>query len=327
MDDIPVPTNSSPSAFINEVRTDLRARGYAYSTEKTYLHWIRRFVFFHNKRHPAELDKVHIEMFLNYLAADAHVSPSTQRTALNALMYLFTKFLEREPENLSFNYARPTRRLPTVLTHDEVQQILGHMSGTPRLMVEMLYGSGLRLQECLNLRVKDIDFELNTVTVREGKGSKDRTTLLPHSTKERLRTQIEKVLVLHKQDLADGFGEVYLPHALDRKYPNAARSDTWQYLFPSTRIGRDPRSDIRRRHHLHHSALRKHVKAALAQTNIRKLVSTHTFRHSFATRLLQNGYDIRTIQKLLGHEDLATTEIYTHVLGRGTLGVISPADS
>lgn len=237
---------------MDQLRADMRARGYAFSTERTYLHWIKRYILYNRRRHPQEMGKADIEAFLNHLAVRATVSPSTQRTALNALMYLYTRFYRREPETLSFSYAKPTRRLPTVLSHEETRAILSHMSGTPRLMVELLYGSGLRLQECLSLRVKDVDFSLNTITVRQGKGDKDRITLLP--------------------------------------------------------------------------ALRKHIRAAVAKTDIRKPVKTHTFRHSFATRLLQNGYDIRTIQKLLGHEDVTTTEIYTHVLNRGALGVISPVD-
>ncbi|GAB5452133.1 MAG: integron integrase [Halioglobus sp.] len=326
MDDIPVPVTSGTSPFMSELRADLRARGYAYSTERTYLHWIRRYIYYTNRRHPRELGKAEIEAFLNYLAADAGVSPSTQRTALNALMYLYTRFFGRPAEELSFNYAKPGRRLPVVLTHMEVEQILSEMKGTPRLMVELLYGSGLRLQECLNLRVKDIDFDLGTITVREGKGDKDRATLLPDITRARLQLQIEQVLTLHKQDLADGFGEVYLPYALDRKYPDAATSPAWQYLFPSARLGADPRSGVIRRHHVHSTSLRKHVKVAVRKTGLHKRVTTHTFRHSFATRLLQKGYDLRTIQELLGHQDVATTEIYTHVLGRGAKGVISPAD-
>ena len=219
------------------------------------------------------------------------------------------------------------RRRPSVLTNDEVQQVLSFMSGTPKLMVELLYGSGLRLQECITLRVKDLDFALHTITVRQGKGDKDRVTLLPHSLIEPLQLQIQKVLALHQQDISDGYGAVYMPNALERKYPSAAFSPGWQYLFPSNRIGVDPRSGVKRRHHVHHSALRKHLSAAAAKTNIHKPVKTHTFRHSFATRLLQNGYDLRTIQKLLGHSDVTTTEIYTHVLNRGAMAVISPLDS
>jgi len=327
MDDIPVPVPAGSTRLMDRLRTDMRARGYALSTERTYLHWIMRYIVFHRRRHPREMGKAEIESFLNHLAVTATVSPSTQRTALNALMYLYTKFFNREPETLSFNYANPTRRLPTVLTHEEAREVISHLSGTPRLMVELLYGSGLPLQECLSLRVKDIDFAMSTITVRQGKGDKDRVTLLPSSLRERLQTQIHRTLALHQQDLADGHGEVYMPHALERKYPSAARSPAWQFLFPSTRLGPDPRSGVIRRHHLHHTALRKHIRAAVAKTGIRKPVKSHTFRHSFATRLLQQGYDIRTIQKLLGHEDVTTTEIYTHVLGRGAMGVISPVDS
>jgi integron integrase len=242
-------------------------------------------------------------------------------------MYLYTKYFGREPPELSFSYARANRRLPTVLTHEEATAIISHLNGTHRLMVELLYGSGLRLHECLVLRIKDIDFALNTITVREGKGDKDRVTLLPASLKDRLQVQVQKALALHQQDLADGYGDVYMPYALERKYPAAARDPGWQYLFPSTRLGTDPRSGVVRRHHLHSTVLRKPIRAALVKSGIRKPVKAHTFRHSFATRLLQNGYDIRTIQKLLGHEDVTTTEIYTHVLGRGAMGVISPVDS
>jgi integron integrase len=308
------------------LRVDMRARGYALPTERTYLEWIKRFIVFNQRRHPAEMGQPEIENYLNHLAVVRTVSPSTQRTALNALMYLYTKYLGREHLELSFSFAKTTQRLPTVLTHQEAKEIIERMSGTPRLMVELLYGSGLRLHECLVLRIKDIDFALNTITVRQGKGDKDRVTLLPASVVERLQTQVQKVLILHQQDIADGYGEVYMPHALERKYPAAARSPGWQYLFPSTRLGTDPRSGVIRRHHLHNTGLRSYIRAAVAKTDIKKPVKAHTFRHSFATRLLQKGYDIRTIQKLLGHEDVTTTEIYTHVLGRGAMGVISPVD-
>ena len=327
MDDIPVGVPRGSTRFLDRLRADLRARGYAYPTEKTYLHWVRRFIYFHGRRHPETMGRKELEAFLNYLAVDCNVAPSTQRTALNALMYLYCKFLGRDAQQLQFQYARTNRRLPTVLTHAEVRDVVQHLTGTPRLMVELLYGSGLRLQECLNLRIKDIDCSLNTITVREGKGDKDRVTILPNALKERLSAQIDKVVALHRQDLADGYGEVYLPHALERKHPGAARSPGWQYLFPASRLGPDPRSGVIRRHHVHPSALRKHIRTAVAKTGIRKPVKTHTFRHSFATRLLQQGYDIRTIQKLLGHEDVTTTEIYTHVLGRGAMGVVSPVDS
>ena len=326
MDDIPPPVAPGSGKLLDRIRADMRARGYAYATERTYLHWIKRFIFHHRYRHPADMGKGEIEAFLNHLTVGTSVAPATQRIALNALVYLYTKFLRREPQELSFNYARPTRRLPSVLTHEEVQAVLAHMSGTPKLMVEILYGSGLRLQECITLRVKDIDFALHTITVRQGKGDKDRTTILPRALQQRLHNQVAQALALHRQDIADGLGEVYLPYALERKYPGAARRPGWQYLFPSSRISADPRSGIRRRHHVHHTLLRKHLNLAVAKANIHKPVKTHTFRHSFATRLLQKGYDIRTIQKLLGLEDVTTTEIYTHVLNRGAMGVISPVD-
>jgi len=327
MDDIPQPIPTGSPKLMDCLLTDLRARGYALTTERTYLHWIRRYIFFHGYRNPNEMAKQEIEAFLNHLAVKAGVAPATQRIALNALMYLYVKYYGRDAQELVFKYAKPTRRLPSVLTHEEVRQILSRMNGTPKLMVELLYGSGLRLQECLNLRVKDTDFSLHTLTVRQGKGDKDRVTLLPKSLIEPLQQQITKVLAIHQQDISHGFGEVYLPHALERKYPSAARSPAWQYLFPSSRIGADPRSGVLRRHHIHQSALRKHLSKAVKEATVHKPVKTHTFRHSFATRLLQNGYDLRTIQKLLGHSDVKTTEIYTHVLNRGAMGVISPLDS
>ena len=327
MDDIPPPINPNSTKLMDNLRADLRGRGYALTTERTYLHWIKRFIYFHDYRNPESMGKLEMEAFLNHLAVRRQVSPATQRIALNAVMYLYLKFYERAPEELAFKFAKPTRRLPTVLSHAEVERVLSHMTGTPKLMIELLYGSGLRLQECLNLRIKDLDFGLQTLTVRQGKGDKDRVTLLPQSLAEALQQQITKVLAVHQQDIHDGFGEVYMPHALQKKSPSAARSPGWQYLFPSARIGADPRSGVLRRHHLHQTSLRKHLARAVAKTEIRKPVKTHTFRHSFATRLLQNGYDIRTIQKLLGHSDVTTTEIYTHVLNRGAMGVISPMDS
>jgi integron integrase len=326
MDDVPILIPPNSKRFLDQVRTQLRGRGYAYSTEGTYLHWIIRFIRFHQKRHPDQMGKTEVEAFLNHLAVVGNVSPSTQRTALNALVYLYVKYLARPPAEYTFRMAKQTRRLPSVLSHEEVQSILLHLKGTPKLMVELLYGSGLRLQECITMRVKDIDFRLHTITVRQGKGDKDRVTLLPVILRDRLNDQVATVKMLHKRDLLDGYGEVYLPHALSRKDKTAAKYFGWQYLFPSPRVSTDPRSGVQRRHHIHPTLLRKHLKNAVAQTPIYKPVKTHTFRHSFATRLLEKGYDIRTIQKLLGHSDVRTTEIYTHVLGRGAMGVISPAD-
>lgn len=326
MDDIrPLVPSSSPR-LIHRIQLDMRDKGYAYQTEKTYIHWIRRFIYFHDKKHPKKLGAQHINQFLSALGHDRSCSPATQRIALNALIYLYRKFFNIELEPLAFEKARQRRRLPVVLTHAEVKRILQHMNGKHRLMVEMLYGCGLRLNELLSLRVKDLDFELSTITVRSGKGDKDRVTLLPETLVEKLRHQVASTQALHEKDLRDGFGQVYMPHALARKYPRAARELGWQFLFPSTSIGADPRTGVLRRHHLHSTTLRKSISRARHDAGITKPVKCHTFRHSFATRLLQQGYDIRTIQKLLGHSDVRTTEIYTHVLGRGAMGVISPVD-
>ncbi len=318
---------SRPVRFLDQLRRHMRDGGYAWKTEKTYVHWIKRFIHFHNKQHPRTLSAVHVEQYLSHLANERHCSPATQRVVLNALLYLFVKFMGRELEGLEFSRAKLKRRLPIVLTHAEVLQILAHLGDGHRLMVELLYGCGLRLNELLSLRVKDLDFEFHTITVRSGKGDLDRVTLLPSSLEARLQSQIARVAKLHQRDLEDGYGEVYMPYALGRKYPNAAKELGWQFLFPSTRIGADPRSGVLRRHHLHETCLRKAIRKARLAAGIQKQVRCHTFRHSFATRLLQQGYDLRTIQKLLGHSDVKTTEIYTHVLGRGAMGVVSPLDS
>jgi integron integrase len=327
MDDIPHSIPAGSNRFIHRVRKDLRDKGYAYQTEKTYIQWIKRFIRFHKNQHPETMRAGHINQFLSFLSNERHCSPATQRIALNALVYLYRKFFHRELEDLNFDNARQKHRLPVVLSHSEVNRVIEHMRGVHRLMVELLYGAGLRLNELLSLRVKDLDFELLTITVRSGKGGKDRTTLLPERLQEALHKQIARVRKLHQRDLEDGYGEVYLPYALARKYPNTAREIGWQYLFPSTVIGKDPRSGTLRRHHLHETVLRRHLGRARTKSGIVKPIHCHTFRHSFATRLLQNGYDLRTIQQLLGHSDVRTTEIYTHVLKRGAMGVISPLDS
>jgi len=327
MDDIRPAIPPGSPRFIHCVQRDMRDKGYAYQTEKTYIHWIKRFIFFHKRQHPTTMGAQHINQFLSFLGNDRHCSPATQRIALNALIYLYRKYLQIELEALNFEKSRQRRRLPVVLTHSEVNSILEQLQGKHRLMVEILYGSGLRLNELLSLRIKDLDFALSTITVRSGKGDKDRVTLLPQSLIHPLQAQVKSTALLHQQDLRDGYGEVYMPYALARKYPRAASELGWQFLFPATSIGRDPRSGELRRHHLHNTTLRKSIGRARREANITKPVRCHTFRHSFATRLLQQGYDIRTIQKLLGHSDVRTTEIYTHVLGRGAMGVISPLDS
>lgn len=326
MDDIRPSIPREPVRLLDRVRRHMRDAGYAWKTEKTYIHWMRRFILFHGKQHPSRMSSEHINGFLSSLANERNCSPATQRVALNSLIYLFTKFLGANLDQLYFNRASPKRHLPTVLTHAEVMHILEHTAANHRLMLELLYGTGLRQNEMLSLRIKDLDFELSTITVRSGKGDKDRVTPLPEKLKPYLQEQIRKAEKQHRRDLEDGFGEVYLPYALARKYPNAAKETAWQFLFPSSSIGPDPRTGVLRRHHLHESSLRKALTNARRASGICKPVKCHTFRHSFATRLLQQGCDLRTIQKLLGHSDVRTTEIYTHVLGRGAMGVRSPLD-
>ena len=262
MDDIRPNVPAAPVRLFDQLRRHMRDHGYAWKTEKTYLHWVRRFILFHGKQHPARLSARHVNEFLSNLANEGHCSPATQRVALNALIYLYKRFLGVELEQLDFGKAKPKRRLPVVLSHGEVLRILEHLQGKHRLIVELLYGAGLRQAEVLSLRIKDLDFELSTITVRSGKGDKDRSTLLPERLKAALGQQIEFVCKQHQRDIEDGFGEVYLPNALAKKYPQAARETAWQFLFPSSSIGPDPRSKALRRHHLHESSLRKAVTQA-----------------------------------------------------------------
>lgn len=313
--------------LLDRVRDEVRLRGMSRSTEESYTRWVRRYVVFHGKRHPQEMGAKEVRAFLVHLAVERDIAASTQNQALAALLFLYRNVLDQQLDDLGEIPAakRPTR-LPTVFTREEARAVLAELNGRPRLMASLLYGSGLRLMECLRLRAKDIDFDQHHLVVRDGKGAKDRATMLPDSVSEPLRRHLERVKLLHEQDLGNGFGSVHLPHALARKYPNAPKEWAWQYVFPSGRISRDPRSDARRRHHLSPSSLQKAVKDALRRAKIHKLASCHTFRHSFATHLLEAGYDIRTVQELLGHKDVRTTMIYTHVLNRGGMGVRSPLD-
>jgi integron integrase len=315
------------SPFLTQVAATLRVRGMSYQTEKAYVEWARRFILFHGKRHPAEMGAPEIEAFLKHLAVAGNVAPSTQNQALHALLFLYREHLQVElPTVNAYPLTRKEPRLPEVFTRSEVQQILAQMKGRPWLMASLLYGTGLRLKELLRLRIKDIDFERNQITVRQGKGNKDRVTMLPASLQAPLQEELLKVKAAHEVDLRAGFGSVELPYALEKKYPQAATEWKWQYVFPAPRRSRDPRSGIERRHHLDPSVLQKAVKEALRKAGIAKHGSCHTFRHSFATHLLEAGYDIRTVQELLGHADVSTTMIYTHVLNRGGLGVNSPLD-
>jgi integron integrase len=312
------------------VRAAIRARHYSRRTEDAYAGWIKRFIFFHGKRHPAAMGADEVNAFLTHLAVKGRVSASTQGQALSALVFLYRHVLDDPlPWLDDIVRARRTRRLPVVFTRQEVQAILGGMHGTPRLVASVLYGSGLRLLEALRLRVKDVDFAAGLLIVREGKGAKDRRTLLPEGLKREMRDQIAEVRRVHGRDLARGLGEVALPFALRGKFPNAGRELAWQYVFPATRIWTDPGTGARGRHHLDESVVQRAVKAAIraAHPPIDKHGGCHTLRHSFATHLLEDGYDIRTIQELLGHADVRTTMIYTHVLQQiGRRGVRSPFD-
>lgn len=312
--------------LLDQARDRLRAMHYSYRTEQTYIDWMRRYILFHRKRHPADMGSSEIQTFLVHLASERKVAASTQNQALSAILFLYREVLHKEVEPILISTARRPERLPTVLTREETLQVIDYLHGIHKLMAQLLYGSGLRLMECVRLRVKDIDFEYKTITVRDGKGEKDRIVPLPDAVVSALHRQLERVRLIHEEDLAAGHGEVYLPHALDQKYLNAARELAWQYLFPAPKRAPDPRSGKERRHHIDSSGLQRAVKEAAQKTSIRKRVTCHTFRHSFATHLLQNGYDIRTVQELLGHKDVKTTMIYTHVLQRGGMAVKSPLD-
>lgn len=313
--------------LLDRVRAMLRMKHYAYSTEQTYIHWIVRFIRFHQLRHPEQMGRADIEAFLTHLAVDEHVTASTQNQARSALLFLYRHVLAVPLDSIEpIVTARRSRHVPVVLTRAEVNAIFAYMTGVPLLMAQILYGSGLRLMECVRLRVKDIDFAYQQITVRDGKGSKDRHTMLSAKCIEPLRAHLHTVKQLHAYDLARGHGAVSLPYALERKYPNAPKAWTWQYVFPASRDSTDPRSGHQRRHHLDESGLQKAVKSAMRVANVDKHASCHTFRHSFATHLLEDGYDIRTVQELLGHKDVKTTMIYTHVLNRGGRGVRSPLD-
>ncbi len=315
-----------PRKLRDQVRDALRRKHYSIRTEQAYVAWITRFILFHHKRHPQEMGAPEIEAFLTHLAVQKKVAASTQNQALSALLFLYREVLHRDPGPLDALRAEKPRRLPTVLTKEEVHRLFAHLSGIYLLMARLIYGSGLRLMECVRLRVKDLDFVYRTITVRDGKGEEERVTILPESLIAPLRDHLRNVQRLHEEDLAKGYGAVYLPYALERKYPNANREWSWQYVFPSVRLSVDPRSGVVRRHHLDESGLQKAIRQAAQRAGLSKPVGPHTLRHSFATHLLEAHYDIRTVQELLGHKDVKTTMIYTHVLQRGGLAVRSPLD-
>jgi len=313
--------------LLDRVREQIRLRHYSIRTEKTYIYWIKQYIYYHQKRHPAEMGSDEINKFLSHLASEKHVAASTQNQALNSILFLYRNVLDMKIEiGDKFVRAKRTKHIPVVFTKEEAKNVLSNLQGNYWLVANLLYGSGLRLLECLRLRVKDIDFNYNQIVVRDGKGEKDRITILPDSIKEYLKNHFREIKLVHEKDIKKGFGEVVLPYSLQKKYPNAGKEFIWQWIFPASTRYFDKEKKTERRHHLHESAVQREVKKAIKQSNILKKASCHTFRHSFATHLLENGYDIRTVQELLGHKDIRTTMIYTHVLNRNKLGVKSPLD-
>lgn len=318
---------SRPPRLLDQVRARCRRLNYSVRTERAYIGWIRRFVLANGKRHPRDLGAHEVEKFLTDLAVHSDVAASTQNQALSALLFLYREVLGLDlPWMEGVTRAKRPQRLPVVLSRAEVDRLLTMIDGEVWLMAALLYGTGMRLMECMRLRVKDIDFERRQITVRDGKGAKDRQVPLPDSARDRLKSAVERVRILHEQDLVEGNGTVWLPHALSRKYPNAEREFAWQYVFPARSLSVDPRSGARRRHHVDEAVLQRAIKVARMRAGIDKPVTPHVLRHSFATHLLEFGADLRTIQALLGHKDVATTQIYTHVLNRGAGGVLSPLD-
>lgn len=317
----------SKPRLLDQVRDRLRLRRYSYRTEQQYIGWIRRFILFHGKRHPGAMGAAQVEAFLNDLAVRQKVSASTQNQALAALLFLYKHVLKQDLPWLSnLVYAKRPRRLPVVLTPEETHAVLSQLDGVYWLIGHLLYGSGLRLMECLRLRVKELDFDYRQILVRNGKGGKDRMTMLPQMLVGPLQAHLSAVRERHRVALREGYGGVELPDAIARKYPDAAQEWLWQYVFPAAQPTVDPRSGVRRRHHIYEESVQRHMKRALRKAGIERPASCHTLRHCFATHLLERGYDIRTVQELLGHEDVSTTQIYTHVMRKGAGAVISPAD-
>ncbi len=313
--------------LLDQVRAAIRLRHYSIRTEEAYIQWIRRYILFHKKRHPIEMGSSEINHFLSHLASAKNVASSTQNQALCALVFLYKVVLHKDPGELGdVIWAKKPKKLPVVLTRTEVKALLNGLQDEKWIMAKLLYGAGLRLMECIRLRVKDVDFGYRQILVRDGKGEKDRVTMLPTCVIEPLQRHLVGVKALHEQDLREGFGNVYLPFALVRKYPHADRDWAWQYVFPSRKRSIDPRTRIERRHHIDETVLQRAVKEAAKRARINKVVGPHVLRHSFATHLLEAGHDIRTVQELLGHQDVKTTMIYTHVLNKGGMGVQSPAD-
>ena len=327
MQDSSIVLLAQPPKLLDQVRAKIRLKHYSIRTEQAYADCIRRFILHFGKRHPREMGAAEVEQFLSHLAVVGQVSASTQNQARSALLFLYKEVLGIElPWLDNVELAKTGKRLPVVLTREEVQAILSRLTGTHWLVGSLLYGTGMRIMECLRLRVQDVDMARREILIRDAKGHKDRVTMLPGSLVKPLQTHLAKVRELHESDLAQGFGAVYMPFALERKYPNGAKEWLWQYVFPSAKFSADPRSDAVRRHHIQEQGIQRAVKQAVRDAGLTKRASPHTFRHSFATHLLEGGYDIRTVQELLGHSDVQTTMIYTHVLNKGGKGVTSPLD-
>lgn len=322
-------TSEERLALGQKLRAELRVLHYSIRTEKAYVDWVKRFLLFHRWAHPDSLAEAGINQFLSYLAVQRKVSESTQTQALSAILFLYKHVLQRDLDYVNgFKRAYKPRKVPVVFSPQEARDVLALMPASSALAGRLMYGAGLRLMEALRLRVKDVDFNYRQLVIRDGKGGKDRVTVFPDSLREPMQCQLAKVERLHEEDKRNGFGRVYLPNALDRKYPNASRELAWQYLFPSLRLSADPRElGVLRRHHVNEKSVQRAVKRAVTKAGIAKNASSHTFRHSFATHLLESGADIRTVQDLLGHADVRTTMIYTHVLERGARGVRSPLDN
>ena len=314
--------------LMDQVGEVLRYYHYSYRTEQSYSSWILQYIKFHgDTQHPKDMGKNEVERFLSYLAEKKNVAAATQKQALNALIFLYKKVLDIDlGDDIAPTRSKRRMNLPTVLTKEEVSKLLGNMKGKHALMAKLLYGCGLRLLECVRLRVKDVDFGQSRVFIRNSRGGKDRTVILPDSIQQELQELIDYVIALHKEDIREGFGEVYIPDGLSRKYPNTSKETIWQYVFPSKKLSKDPRSGKIMRHHVIESGLQKAVKQALSKANIHKKAGCHTFRHSFATHLLEAGTNIRVVQKLMGHADVRTTEIYTHVMKKDIDSVKSPLD-
>jgi integron integrase len=314
--------------LLEQLREALRSRHYSRRTEQTYCLWVKRYIRFHNVRHPAEMAEPEINAFLTHLAVKMKVSASTQNQALSALLFLYRHVIGQEIGNLGeVIRARKPKRLPVVMSRDEVKAVLAYLTGDKWLMASLMYGSGLRLMECLRLRIQDIDFSRNEITVRDGKGAKDRITMLPESLKSPLNDHLRKIKAIHKKDLSAGWGRIFMPNALNRKYPNAPADWRWQWAFPQENRWKNTKTGEEGRHHIDESLVQKAVRDAVVKSGLNKRATCHTFRHSFATHLLEGGYDIRTVQELLGHKDVKTTMIYTHVLNRGPAGIRSPVDT